>query len=110
MIRGDSGRLAGQIQSPGAAGKFAAHIARPNVELSHDHIRLPATPIAAMRTPLPAISERVERFARGSLKLDLPDQGLPEEQSGQTVLLVEDNDINMRVSLSSTSAQYRAQC
>ena len=95
MVRGDSGRLTGQIQSPGAIGKFAANIARREVELSHDQIRLPATPVSAMRTPLPAISERVERFSRGSLNLDLRDQRPSQEQSGQTV---EDNDINMRVS------------
>lgn len=100
MIRGDSGRLTGQIQSPGAAGRFAANVARREVELSHDQIRLPATPVSAIRTPLPAISERVERFSRGSLKLDLHDQDPPQAQSGQTVLLVEDNDINMRVSFS----------
>jgi hypothetical protein len=102
MIRGDSGRLTGQIQSPGAVFKFAAGIPRNEVELSHDHIRLPATPLAAMRTPLPAISERVERFARGSLTLDLSAFEVPrgsQTQPGQTVLLVEDNDINMRVSL-----------
>jgi hypothetical protein len=87
------------IQSPGAVGRFAAHIAQPDVELSHDHIRLPATPVTAVRPLLPAISERVERFPRGSLKLDLRDQGPSQAQSGQTVLLVEDNDINMRVSL-----------
>jgi hypothetical protein len=100
MIRGDSGRLTGQIQSPGAVVKFAANIAQPEVELSHDQIRLPATPMSAMRTPLPAISERVERFARGSLTLDLRDQDSSQSQLGQTVLLVEDNDINMRVSAS----------
>lgn len=98
MIRGDSGRLAGQMQSPGAAGKFAANVLRTDVQLSHDHIRLPATPVSAMRTPLPAISERVETFRRGSLTLDLPDRSA-EGQHGQTVLLVEDNDINMKVSL-----------
>lgn len=98
MIRGDSGRLTGQIQSPGAV-RFAANIAQPVVVLSHDQIRLPATPVAAMRTPLPGISERVERFARGSLSLDLSDQVPRQSQSEQTVLLVEDNDINMRVSL-----------
>ena len=97
MVRGDSGRLIGSIQSPGAVGNFAANIARREVELSHDQIRLPATPVSVMRTPLPAISERVERFSRGSLKLDLYDQGSPQAQSGQAVLLVEDNDINMRV-------------
>ena len=108
MIRGDSGRSAAQLQSPGTIGKFAANIAQPNVELSHDQIRLPATPVAAMRTPLPPISERVERFAKGSLHLDLRGQGPAQVQSGQTVLLVEDNDINMRVSLSGQLAMYRA--
>jgi hypothetical protein len=101
MIRGDSGRLTGYIQSPGAVFKFAAGIPRNEVELSHDQIRLPATPMAAMRTPLPAISERVERFTRGSLKLDLGPLGVhraSQTQPGQAVLLVEDNDINMRVS------------
>lgn len=98
MIRGDSGRLTGQIQSPGAVVKFAANIAQPEVELSHDQIRLPATPVAAMRTPLPAISERVERFPKSALTLDLRDQRAAQSQPGQTVLLVEDNDINMRVS------------
>lgn len=52
-----------------------------------------------MRTPLPAISERVERFPKSSLRLDLRDQGPSQGQPGLTVLLVEDNDINMRVSL-----------
>ena len=105
MIRGDSGRTPVQIQTPGAFGKFAANIAQTTVELSHDHIRLPVTKIASMRTPLSAISERVRR---GSLQLDFPDQGPSQGQSGQTVLLVEDNDINMRVSLSGLTAVYRA--
>jgi hypothetical protein len=98
MIRGDSGRLTGHIRSPGAIIKFAANILQGDVELSHDQIRLPATPVAAMKTPLPAILERVERFSRGSLTLDLCNDINPQSQPGQTVLLVEDNDINMRVS------------
>ena len=110
MVRGDSGRLTGQIQSPGAIGKFAANIARREVELSHDQIRLPATPVSAMRTPLPAISERVERFSKGSPNLDLRDQRPSQEQSGQTVLLVEDNDINMRVSPPNIFTVLLARC
>jgi hypothetical protein len=55
MVRGDSGRLTGQLQSLGVVSKFAANIAAPEVELSDDHIRIPATPVAAMRTPLPAM-------------------------------------------------------
>lgn len=99
MIRGNSGRLSGQELSPGAASKFAANILRTDVQLSNDHIRLPATPVSAMRTPLPAISERVQTFRRGSLSLDSLPLGASEDQSGQTVLLVEDNEINMRASL-----------
>ena len=110
MVRGDSGRVTGQLQSPGAVGKFAANIARREIELSHDQIRLPATPVSAIRTPLPAISERVERFPRGSLKLNLGDQGLTQAQSGRTVLLVEDNDINMRVSPAHKIAVSLARC
>lgn len=103
MIRGDSGKLSGQMISPGAASKFAANILRTDVQLSNDHIRLPATPVSAMRTPLPAISERVQTFRRGSLQLDSLPLGGSEGQSGQSVLLVEDNDINMRVSLTKLS-------
>lgn len=103
MIRGDSGRLSGQVSSPGAVVKFEANIRQKDVQLSDDQIILPATPAVAVRTPLPAISERVEKFASSSLSLGPSDQGNTQAQSGQAVLLVEDNHINMRVSSHSVS-------
>lgn len=98
MIKDNSGRLSGQVTSPSAVVKFAANIPQKDVQLSNDDVRLPAAPAATMKTPLPATSERVEQFARGSLSLDLLDHGGSQSKSGKTILLVEDNDINMRVS------------
>lgn len=106
MIRGDSDRP-DQPQSPDAAIRFAANIRQADVELSEDQIRLPFTPKPATTESLPVIQEtggasREDTLASDSSLRRIPDRSLDlsvkrERPSGQTVLLVEDNDINMRV-------------
>jgi hypothetical protein len=104
MIRGDSDRP----QSPEVAMKFAAHIRPAEVELSRDQILLP-TPKSTTMAPLRVIQE-TGGASREELPSDSPLRRVPdrtldlsikrERPPGHTVLLVEDNDINMRVRLS----------
>jgi hypothetical protein len=106
MIRGDSDRP----QSPEVAMKFAAHILPADVELSRDQIKLPFTPKSTAVRPLRIIQEtggasREEEIPSDSPLRRVPDRTLDlsikrDRPPGHTVLLVEDNDINMRVSLS----------
>jgi len=105
MIRGDSDRP-DRPQSPEAAIRFAANIRQADVELSRDQIRLPFTPKPTAMKSLPIIQE-TGGVAEDTLASDSPSRRVPastsdlsgsrERSPGQTVLLVEDNDINMRV-------------
>jgi hypothetical protein len=104
MIRGDSDRP----QSPEVAMKFAAYIRPAEVELSRDQIRLPAPKSTAM-APLRLIQETGGASREDELPSDSPLRRVPdrtldlsikrERPPRHTVLLVEDNDINMRVCL-----------
>jgi hypothetical protein len=104
MIRGDSDIL----QSPEVTSRFAANVRRADVQLSNDHIRLPSTSKPSTIKSLPIIPETVEATREDTS--DPPLRSTPghtldlsvkrERPPGQTVLLVEDNDINMRVRLS----------
>jgi hypothetical protein len=106
MIRGDSDRP----QSPEVAMKFAAHIRPADVELSRDQIKLPFTPKSPAVRPLRIIQEtggasREEEISSDSPLRRVPDRTLDlsikrDRPPGHTVLLVEDNDINMRVRFS----------
>jgi hypothetical protein len=112
MIRGDSDRP----QSPEVAMKFAAHIRPADVELSRDQIKLPFTPKSTAVRPLRIIQEtggasREEEIPSDSPLRRVPDRTLDlsikrDRPPGHTVLLVEDNDINMRVRLSLGSTQH----
>lgn len=101
MIRGDSDRP----PSPEVAMRFAANIRQVEVELSKDQIRLPFTPKAATTRPLRIIQETGGTSREDNHSSDLPLRRGPvraldlsvKRPPRQTVLLVEDNDINMRV-------------
>lgn len=108
-IRGDSDR-SHRPQSPEAATRFAANIRQAGIELSRNQIKLPFTPKAVTTRSLPIIQETGGTASKGStLPSNSPSQRSPDRSSdssvkgdrppGQTVLLVEDNDINMRVCL-----------
>lgn len=112
MIRCDSDIL----QSPEVTSRFAANIRRADVELSNDHIRLPSASRPTTIKSLPIILEKIE-----ASRDDTPDSPLRsnpgrtlnlsvkrERTPGQTVLLVEDNDINMRVRLSWIQSSHSA--
>jgi hypothetical protein len=110
MIRGDSD----QPQSPEAVVRFAANIRPADVELSKTQIRLPFTPKSTTTRPLRIIQETGGACREDDLASDLPLRRVParaldlsvksERPPRQTVLLVEDNDINMRVCLSRESS------
>lgn len=112
MIRGDSDRP----QSPEVAMKFAAHIRPADVELSREQIRLPFSPKSTTMRQLRIIQEtggasREEELPSDSPLRRVPDRTLDlsikrDRPPGHTVLLVEDNDINMRVRLSLGSTQH----
>jgi hypothetical protein len=116
MIRGDSD----QPQSPEAVVRFAANIRPAAVELSKNLIRLPFTPKSTATRPLRIIQETGGASREDDLSSDLPLRRVParaldlsvksERPPGQTVLLVEDNDINMRVCLSRKFAPDFEQC
>jgi hypothetical protein len=105
MIRGASD----QPQSPEAAIRFAANIRQAEVELSKDQIRIPFTRESTTIKSLPIIQEKGGASREEPLPSDSPLRRIPvrtldlsvkrERPPGQTVLLVEDNDINMRVCL-----------
>lgn len=112
MIRGDSD----QPQSPEAVVRFAANIRPADVELSKNLIRLPFTPKSTTMRPLRIIQETSGASGVDNLSSDLPLRRVPagaldlsvksERPPGQTVLLVEDNDINMRVCISCKSSPH----